>query len=83
VIVRTLQTLVDIAGQTTQAPSISPGPDGSLQLAWYVREFDLEIDIPVSGDPTGAFYEHASGKEVDLAIPSSKLREVIEQLASG
>jgi hypothetical protein len=81
VVVRTLEALVSIAGEKTRPPSISPGPDGSLQLAWYVREFDLEIDIPRSGNPIAALYEHGSGKETELPLTSPKLHAAIEQLA--
>jgi hypothetical protein len=80
VILRTLETLVSIAGEKMRPPSISPGPDGSLQLAWYVREFDLEIDVPLSGDPTAALYEHASGEETELPLTSPKLRTAIGRL---
>jgi hypothetical protein len=80
VIFRTLETFVSVAGEKTRPPSISPGPDGSLQLAWYVREFDLEIDVPLSRDPIAALYEHASGEETELPLTSPNLRAAIERL---
>lgn len=33
------------------APSLVPGSDGSLQIEWHIKGFDLEIDI---GAPTHA-----------------------------
>jgi hypothetical protein len=45
VVEKTLRTLFAITDQNTRSPSIAPGHDGSLQLAWYLPEFDLEIDM--------------------------------------
>jgi hypothetical protein len=71
-----------IATEKTRPPSISPGQDGSLQLAWYIREFELEIDIPRSGDPTASLYEHESGEETELLLTSPRLYAVIGRLAA-
>jgi hypothetical protein len=76
------ETLALVATEKTRAPSISPGQDGSLQVAWYAREFELEIDIPRSGNPTVSLYEHDSGEESELALTSPQLHAAIERLAA-
>jgi hypothetical protein len=73
--------LLVTAGQNTRPPSIAPGPDGSLQLAWYVREFDLEVDIPPFGNPIAWLYDHSSGDESEFSLTSPRLRTAIAQLA--
>lgn len=82
VVRKTLETLFRIATEKTRPPSISPGQDGSLQLAWYAREFELEIDIPRSGDLTASLYKHDSGQESELALTSPQLYAAIERLAA-
>jgi len=77
---RALRALALIAPPETRPPSISPGPDGSLQLAWYTHDFELEIDVPLSGDITASFFEHASGEEAELALTSPRLPQVIARL---
>lgn len=80
VVERTLEALALIAAPEIQPPSISPGPDGSLQLAWYTRDFELEIDVPLSGDITASLYEHNSGEESDLTLISPQLLAAIKRL---
>lgn len=82
VVERTLRALFAIMDQNTRPPSIAPGHDGSLQLAWYVAEFDLEIDIPRSGNPSAWLYENNSGEESELSLNSSQLRTAIARLAA-
>jgi hypothetical protein len=82
VIWRALETLALIATEKTRSPSISPGQDGSLQLAWYAREFELEIDIPRSGNPTASLYEHESGEESELSLTSPQLYAAIGRLTA-
>jgi hypothetical protein len=82
VVEKTLLVLFDVAAQNTRPPSIAPGPDGSLQLAWYVREFELEIDIPSSGNPSASLYEHNTGDESELSLTSPQLRTAITRLAA-
>jgi hypothetical protein len=82
VVEKTLLVLFDVAAQNTRPPSIAPGPDGSLQLAWYVREFELEIDIPSSGNPSASLYEHNTGDESELSLTSPQLRTAIARLAA-
>jgi hypothetical protein len=79
---RTLSALDMIATRNTRPPSIAPGPDGSLQLAWYVRDFDLEIDIPRCGDPTAWLYERSSDEDLELSLASPRLRAVVARLAA-
>ena len=83
VVRKTIEILVRIADEKTRPPSISPGQDGSLQLAWYGRELELEIDVPRSGDPTASLYEHDSGRESELALTSPELDAALERLAAG
>jgi hypothetical protein len=83
VVQKTIEILARIAAKKTRPPSISPGQDGGLQLAWYVREFELEIDIPRSGDLTASLYEHDSGQESELELTSPQLYAAIERLAAG
>jgi hypothetical protein len=80
---RALQALALIALPKTRPPSISPGPDGSLQLAWYTRDLELEIDVPLSGEITASLYEHDSGEESELALTSPRLPSVIERLRAN
>jgi hypothetical protein len=82
VVERTLRALASIARQNTRPPSIAPGADGSLQLAWYVRDFDLEIDIPRSGNPAAWLYEHSTGEDSELSLASPRLRDVVARLAA-
>jgi hypothetical protein len=84
VIAKTLETvalIATIATERTRVPSISPGQDGSLQLAWYAREFELEIDIPRSGNPSASLYEHGSGEEWELPVTSRQLQAAIGRLS--
>jgi hypothetical protein len=81
VLIRALEALSRIASPRTRPPSISPGSDGSLQLAWYTRDFELEIDVPLSGEITASLYEHSNGDEAELTLISPRLRDVIERLA--
>jgi hypothetical protein len=81
VAIKTVEVLGQIATGSTRPPSISPGADGSLQLAWYAREFELEIDVPRAGDPTASLYEHNSGQELELTLTSPELNAAIERLA--
>jgi hypothetical protein len=82
VVLRAFETLALVATEKTRAPSISPGQDGSLQLAWYAREFELEIDIPRSGNPTASLYEHESGEESELSLTSPQLCAAIGRLSA-
>jgi hypothetical protein len=82
VVVRTLRALFAITDQNTRPPSIAPGHDGSLQLAWYVPEFELEIDIPRSGNPSAWLYENSSDEESELPLNSPQLRTAIARLAA-
>jgi hypothetical protein len=82
VVVRTIRALVTIASAKTRPPSISPGRDGSVQLAWYTGDLDLEIDIPRSGPVMASLYVHASGRETELALTSLKLHAAMERLAA-
>jgi hypothetical protein len=82
VVWKTIGTLIRVASERTRPPSISPGPDGSLQLAWYSRDFELEIEVPRSGDPTASLYEHDTEEESELTLASPKLYAAIEQLAA-
>jgi hypothetical protein len=77
---RAVQALALVASAKTRPPSISPGTDGSLQLAWYMRDFELEIDVPVSGEITISLFEHETGEEAEFELTSSRLSEVIEKL---
>jgi hypothetical protein len=79
---KTIETLGLIATEKTRPPSIAPGQDGSVQLAWYARKFELEIDVPRSGDLVVSLYEHASDQESELTLTSSQLSDAIEQLAA-
>jgi hypothetical protein len=82
VAVKALEFLARIAAQKPRPPSVAPGQDGSLQLAWYTREFELEIDIPRSGDPTASLYEHDSERESELTLASPQLYDAIGRLAA-
>ena len=83
VVERTFGALFAVTAQNTPPPSIAPGQDGSLQLAWYVPEFDLEINIPRSGHPSAWLYEHNnSGQEIELSLTSPQLRTAIARLAT-
>lgn len=82
VILRTLKFLAGIALSNSRPPSISPGNDGSLQLAWYTRDFELEIDVPRSGALVVSFYDHASGRETGLSPASPQLSSLMERLAT-
>jgi len=83
VVRKTIEILVRIADEKTRPPSISPGQDGSLQLAWYGRELELEIDVPRSGDPTALLYHRDTGRELELALTSPELDAAIERVAAG
>lgn len=80
---KTLEFLIRIASERTRPPSVSPGHDGSLQLAWYGRELELEVDIPRSGDPTASLYEHDTGRELELALTSPELDAAIQRLGAS
>jgi hypothetical protein len=80
---KTIETLGLIAAEKTRPPSISPGQDGSLQLAWYAREFELEIDVPRSGNVTLSFYEHGSDQDLELTLTSPQLSAAINRLTAG
>jgi hypothetical protein len=82
VILKTIEILTRIATEKTRPPSISPGQDGSLQLAWYAHEFELEIDIPRSEDLTASLYERDSGQESELEVTSPQLYAAIERLSA-
>jgi hypothetical protein len=82
VVSKTIVTLIRIGSERTRPPSISPGQDGSLQLAWYAREFELEIDIPRSGDPAVSLYDHNSEEELELTLASPELYAAIGRLAA-
>jgi hypothetical protein len=82
VVERTFGALFAVTAENTRPPSIAPGPDGSLQLAWYVPEFDLEIDIPRSGNPSAWLHEHSSGEESELSLTSPQLQTAIARLAA-
>lgn len=77
---RALKTLEGIATEKTRPPSISPGPDGSLQLAWYDREFELEIEVPRSGNMAVSLYKHSSDQELELTLTSPELSAAIKDL---
>jgi hypothetical protein len=79
---KTIEILGLIATEKTRPPSISPGQDGSLQLAWYAREFELEIDVQRSGNVTVSLCEHASDQELELTLTSPQLSTVIKRLAA-
>ena len=79
VVERTFGALFAVTAQNTRPPSIAPGHDGSLQLAWYVPEFDLEIDIPRSGNPSAWLYEHSSGEELELSLTSPRTTEPLSR----
>jgi hypothetical protein len=79
---KTLETLVLIATENTRPPSISPSQDGSLQLAWYAREFELEIEVPRSGNVTASLYRRAVDQDFELPLTSPQLSEVIMQLTA-
>lgn len=82
VVERTFRALFSVTAQNTRPPSIAPGQDGSLQLAWYVSEFDLEIDIPRSGNLSAWLYENSSGEASELPLNSPQLRTAIARLAA-
>ena len=82
VVQRTFGALFAVAAQNTRPPSIAPGHDGSLQLAWYIPEFDLEIDMPRSGNPSAWLYKHSSGEELELSLTSPELQTAIARLAA-
>src|SRR5271166_5196410 len=73
VVERTLQALAFVLAPKARPPSISPGQDGSLQLAWYTRDFELEIDVPVADEIVASLYEHDSGRESEFALTSPQL----------
>jgi hypothetical protein len=79
---KTIEILGLIAAEETRPPSISPGQDGSLQLAWYAREFELEIDVPRSGNVTVSFYEHGSDQDLELTLTSPQLSAAINRLTA-
>ena len=79
---KTLEILDLISTEKTRPPSISPGQDGSLQLAWYAYDFELEIDVPRSGDVTVSLYEHASDQELELTPTSPELSAAIKRLVA-
>jgi hypothetical protein len=82
VALKALETLQLIATEKTRSPSISPGQDGSLQLAWYAKEFELELEVSPSQDVTVSLYERASGQESELTLSSSELSAAIGQLTA-
>lgn len=83
VVRKTIEILVRVADTKTRPPSLSPGHDGSLQLAWYGRDVELEIDIPHSGDATASLYERDTGRELELALTSPELDAAIGRVAAG
>jgi hypothetical protein len=82
VVLKAIEILSRVATEKTRPPSISPGEDGSLQLAWYARKFELEIDVPRAGDVTASLYDHDSQQESELTLTSPQLRAAIEGLAT-
>jgi hypothetical protein len=81
VVLKTIEILFRVAAEKTRPPSISPGEDGSLQLAWYTREFELEIDVSRSGDLTASLYDHNTRQELELTPTSPKLYAAMGRLA--
>jgi hypothetical protein len=80
VAMRVLEILEIIATDKTRAPSISPGHDGSLQLAWYDRELDLEIEVVRSGNLAISLYNYASDQDSELTLTSPELSATIKRL---
>ena len=83
VAMKALDTLSQIAVPDTRPPSISPGRDGTLQLAWYARDFELEIDIPHTGNPAVSLYNRNTDAELDLTLRSPELVAALKRLAAG
>jgi hypothetical protein len=83
VVAKAWRLLVTIAPPEARPPSISPGRDGSLQLAWYTRDFELEIDIPQTGDMAFSLYDQKSGREIEGSTRSPELLAGINRLSTG
>jgi hypothetical protein len=81
--IKAYNTLAQVALTKTRPPSISPGRDGSLQIAWYARDLELEIDIPRAGSPTISLYDRNAETEIELTLTSPQLGTAIKQLSPG
>jgi hypothetical protein len=53
--------LRDILGVWGAAPSISPGPNGSIDLHWKTASRELLINIPTDPDQPAGYYGDDSG----------------------
>lgn len=73
--------LVAVTRAETRPPSIAPGRDGNLQIAWYARDIELEIDVPSHGEPSVSLYDRNTGEERDVTFGSPDLSAAFEQLA--
>jgi hypothetical protein len=70
-------------GWHMDAPRISPGPKGSIDVHWKNPRFELLINFPPGPNEMATFYGDNYGKIVIKGTldPKKKNREVLEWLA--
>ena len=61
----------DIGVESFEAPSIMPGPLGSIDLHWRTDKFELLINVPVKGD--ARFYgDDYADRKIEGELPGSQ-----------
>ena len=79
------QLLERVANDRVPAPSLIPGADGSLQIEWHLKGYDIEIDIRDAFDLTAVRIDHKNEleEEVDLqddfALIASWVADLVEE----
>ncbi len=70
-------------GEAMPAPSILPGPEGSVDIYWEEADFELLVNIPTDPDKLVSFYGDNHGKEkIEGAInPAQPNRGLLSWLA--
>lgn len=76
-VMQALQLLLQVMRPTTVTPVLSPKPSGGLLVEWHDRGLDLEVDIPVDGEPS-VWFESEQGQEWEGSLRDGGL-DVVEQ----
>lgn len=78
---KALEVMFEILQPSKIMPSISPGADGSLQIGWFARDYEIEIYIKPHTMPTASLYDRNTSEEWDeMPLTSTKLHDAIASL---